>query len=207
MDVLNMLSVCKDTDAPQNPMCNSASQQALNSELAEHFHVAASCDEDISAVEIAYFEQAVELATRGDRDARLCFVGSMFQLGRPWSQAERSFYEANAPVFLQDAFEHGDWRAVELLTTSHRVLAHSHSLLSFMVPGDQVEQYKLNRLLRLGAVDGYAELLDALAFDPELPIDPEKRKAAESWAQKEYDKYFRDSPTLNEAPRPCVAGG
>ena len=207
MTVQSQLNVCRAADAPQNPMCESASLAALSAKLVEHSRAAVNCGEDISALEVEYFKRTRDLAIRGNADAQICFAQSRFDIGRPWSEEEVSFYKSNVPIFLQNAFERGDWRAVQLFATPRRVLAHSHSLLSFIVPIDQVEQYKLNRLLRLGAVDGYAEQLDALSLDPELPIDPEKQKAAEDWAQKEYDRYFRSSPKLSEAPQPCLVHG
>jgi len=203
----NQQDVCKEADAAQNPMCASASLSAIDARLAEQFRAAATCGEDISALEVAYYRKTVDLAARGDPDAQLCFVQSKFQIGRPWSGDEISFYKANAPMYLQNGLEHGDWRAVVLLATPQRVLSHSRSLMGFIVPHSQLEQFKLNRLLRLGATDGYAEQLDAVAFDPELPLSAEDQKSAEDWARKEYDKYFRNSPTLRGAPQACLATG
>ena len=203
----NQQDVCKEADADRNPMCETSSRAAIDARLAEQFRNAAGCPEDISALEAEYYRKTVDLAAAGDVDAQLCFAQSRFQIGRSWSEEEVSFYKANAPVYLQNALERGDWRAVQLLATSPRVLAHSRSLLGFIAPKSQLEQYKLNRLLRLGAVDGYAEQLDAVANDSELPIDAGERKKAEAWAQNEYQKYFRNSPTLNEAPQPCAVRG
>jgi hypothetical protein len=69
----------------------------------------------------------------------------------------------------------------------------------------------MNRLLRKGAVGGYADELDQLAAadmaahggNQQAILGPPEVTRAEEWSNRAFAKYFKNSPTLKAAPVLC----
>jgi hypothetical protein len=63
---------------------------------------------------------------------------------------------------------------------------------------------RMNRLLRHGATGEYGQFLDSNAKDSAIRLgDKAQIDAAIAWAQQEYERYFRNSPTLHSEPEDC----
>lgn len=157
---------------------------------------------DIGDSENRYWQSVVAAAEAGDANAALCYVQSDFSLDRPWSKDEIERYKALAPTYIDRAFSAGDWRIVGLLALGPRGYAEN-SLLRFLDEGERMTRYRMERLLRLGAVGQYAVLLNAAAIDPESPLPEADRIAAETWAKDMYTRYFSKSPRLESYPDRC----
>ena len=79
--------------------------------------------------------------------------------------------------------------------------AHAGGVASQVALGDKSTNYKMNRLLRLGATGTYARELDLISDDYENGerIDGSSERGlityeSKAWAQQMYDQYFSSSP-------------
>ncbi|HVJ63284.1 MAG TPA: hypothetical protein VM555_11310 [Tahibacter sp.] len=158
---------------------------------------------DIGDSESRYWQDVVAAAEAGDKDAALCFIQSDFMLERPWSAEEVARYKILAPVYIDRALSAGDWRIAELLSMGPRGIS-SGSLLGTQTRGDRITQYRMNRLLRLGAIGDYAAKLDILSTNPGSPLPGNDQTAAEAWAKDMHARYFLNSPKLDSNPIPCA---
>lgn len=158
---------------------------------------------DVGDSESRYWQSVVAAAEAGDKDAALCLIQSDVSLERPWSAEEVARYKILAPVYIDRAFSAGDWRIAEIFSMGPRGIP-SESLLRTQTEGDRITLYRMNRLLRLGAVGDYAARLDILATNRESPLPDDDRTAAEAWAKDMYARYFVNSPKLDSRPVPCM---
>lgn len=149
-------------------------------------------------------------ADEGDPDAQMCYLQSDFSdgAGEPKvTAADVAEYGTRATEFVDQAFERGDWRIVELLSSQHL-----HGGLRNSLPGIGLPQtvYKMDRLLRFGANGDYATFLDG-AMDalrhpdliPASSLPPVDAAAADAWARQTYDEHFSAAPPLTKAPMIC----
>jgi hypothetical protein len=149
-------------------------------------------------------------ADEGDPDAQMCYLQSDFSdgAGEPKvTAADVAEYDARATQFVDHAFERGDWRVVELLSSRHL-----HGGLRNSLPGIGLPQtvYKMDRLLRLGASGDYANFLDATMdsiLHPDLipasALSPADAAAADAWARQTYNEHYSAAPPLTKAPVIC----
>ena len=91
---------------------------------------------------------------------------------------------------------------VEVMMTSSTSIAHAHSMLSSVSDGDPLTIYRMNRLLRLGAIGDYAQDLDILAHTEELT--PAQVAESNEWALNVFNAHFANSPKLSEQPEACA---
>jgi hypothetical protein len=152
--------------------------------------------------ETSFYADVVKAADAGDPDAQMCFIGSDFNPGHPWTKDEVAAYKDKSNAYAEAAFARGDWRVVQAKMTSERVLAHTRGLLPFFVDTDPASQYRMNRLARLGATGSYAAQLDANAAE-QTSMSAKDRKDADAWAQQMYAQHFAGSPALTQAPSIC----
>jgi hypothetical protein len=158
---------------------------------------------DVGDSESRYWRSVVEAAEAGDADAALCYIKSDVSLQRPWSSEERARYGILAPTYIDRAFSAGDWRIAEIFSMGPRGIP-SEGLLRTQTGGERTTQYRMNRLLRLGAVGQYAMLLDLDFASPDETLTRDERLAAEAWAKDMYARYFSISPKLDSPPVSCA---
>lgn len=70
--------------------------------------------------------------------------------------------------------------------------------------GNPFEAYRFNRLLRLGAKGEYVAFVDIRAGHVEGQLSKEEVAEAQTWAQREFEKYFSNSPQVEATPYSCV---
>ena len=130
------------------------------SRIAAAEAVTSDCDEaDLGTRD---FEATKQAAKRGDVDAQVCYVkgdGVRPDGKQIFTDAEIEQYKKDAPRYVDAALKRGDWRVVELLNKRH-FHPGSGPLDLLEGVGDRDTQYKMTRLLRLGASGSYAEFLD-----------------------------------------------
>lgn len=159
-----------------------------------------------------YFKATKEAAKRGDVDAQLCYLqGDFFspEGAQIFTDAELEEYKTHAPRYVDAALKRGDWRVVDLLNTQH---FHPGSGPVHLIDGvgDRDTQYKMTKLLRLGASGSYADFLDGRLedmmhpdLDPSAALPPEVIKKGDAWARQTYIDYFAGVPGLTKAPVVC----
>ena len=136
---------------------------------------------DVTDLGTRYFEATKEAAKHGDADAQLCYLQ-----GR------------------------GDWRIVQLLDKRHfHPDGNPASLIEGI--GQRDTQYKMTKLLRLGATGKYARNLDSELhgfkhpdLEPSAALPPEVTTEGDAWAQETYNNYFSGVPGLTERPVICA---
>ena len=158
----------------------------------------------------AYFQDTIQAAKAGDPDAQLCYIESKFWVnGRAmdFSDDDRAEYQRDAPIYIQQALERGDWRVATLLSSKR-----ASGMRNTVGSDDAYVQYKMNRLLRLGADGQYAETLDRDAQIDYLSagisqaprLSQEQIAQANAEAKDYYDRSFKNQPPLSEAPKVCT---
>lgn len=163
-----------------------------------------TCSRDPQVLSDKYNEAVKEAAEAGNVDAQMCYVqGAGGQGAVPVDVPE---YRTRARSYLNQALERGDWRAVELLSTSPTSLAHGGAGLLVNLPevGKWETAYGATKLLSLGATTDYAKSLSARLDEAARWLDGDKVRAAEQWAQDMYRKSFSNSPKLSADPVPCL---
>ncbi|TLY51466.1 MAG: hypothetical protein E6K53_07550 [Gammaproteobacteria bacterium] len=200
-----MIAACDATvvDSPAHTFCKVRTAgfgekvQTMSEQLT-------SCNADSSNIEQDYFRSVANAVKRGDHDAQLCYIEGDFKGGT--SEQDVSVYQVEASHYANEAFERGDWRIATLLETTGSSLGHSGNWLRFLsidVPvGTRATVYRMNRLLKLGAVGDYAAKLDRMAERGGLSAN--EVADADTWALNTYQKYFVNSPRLTEAPKACA---
>ena len=158
---------------------------------------------DIGDSEFRYWRSIVEAAETGDMDAALCYVESDIWLRRPWSEEDVARYRTLAPAYVDRAFAAGDWRIAEIFFSGLRRAPSNELLINDSVDG-RIIQYRMNRLLRLGAVGNFAISLDIVSVDTNDPLPAADRLPAENWAKDMYARYFSHSPKMESPPIPCA---
>ena len=161
---------------------------------------------------LAYFHDTVEAAKAGDADAQVCYIESAFYVdGRQildYSEADRSAYQHDAPAYIQQGLERGDWRVAVLLLSKHPA-----GMRNTVDMEDPVMRYKMNRLLRLGADGQYADMLDKDAKQDYLSpgisqaprLSQEQAAQANQEAQDTFDRSFKGKEPLSKPPTICRA--
>jgi hypothetical protein len=170
------------------------------------------CPDDADLVS-TYYESTKEAARHGDLNAQMCYLQSNFteldERGRHYTDQDVADYRALSPVYIQSAFQRGDWRIVQHLSNDHHGAITG---LAIGIPdiGTPLLMDRMLTLLRMGAVDDYAEQLDSQIDDLEHPDGKENPKLPRStidenkaWARETYAKYFSNSPRLTQSPFPC----
>jgi hypothetical protein len=151
-------------------------------------------------LERAYFDSVSRAAELGNTDAQVCYVQGVFSIEIGDQQMEQ--YKYNARKYIQLGLERGDWRIVDLLAQDTNV--HISGFLGFITSQAPFDILRMNRLLRHGATGDYAQFLDSNAEVAAIRLgDKAKINAALTWAQHEYDRYFRNSPALRSEPERC----
>jgi len=163
----------------------------------------------------SYFDAMTKAAKAGNVSAQACYIeGNFFPKLSPEDELA---YKTNATQFINDAFARGDWSIVDLLKRNMSGPGRANGrILSLLAPNGSVNLpemfYKLNRLLRSGAIGEYAGILDAEAAAPYEHadqtlnpggaglLDASQINEANSWAQATYSTYFSNSPKLENSP-------
>jgi hypothetical protein len=160
-----------------------------------------------------YYEATKSAAKNGDLEAQLCYVSGSF--ADPdgmthYTDEDLAEYRATAPAYVDAALERGDWRMAGVLAR-HFVDGFDLSRLLDRI-GEPATIYKMDALLRLGAVGDYADTLASAMQDiahpdlnPDLALSAASIAAAEDWARAAYARSFSGSPPLHEAPAGCGA--
>jgi len=161
---------------------------------------------------LAYFHDTVEAAKAGDADAQVCYIESAFYVGGSrildYSEADRSAYQHDAPAYIQQGLERGDWRVAVLLSSKHPAGMRNTPDME-----DPVMRYKMNRLLRLGADGHYADILDESAKQDYLSpgisqaprLSQDQIAQANQEAQDTFDRSFKGKEPLSKPPTVCRA--
>ncbi|MFB9115158.1 hypothetical protein QSH39_021615 [Xanthomonas arboricola pv. corylina] len=215
MDVCNRVLSLSDEHHEQNKKCvadNAKYGFALEAAEKE-IKSCQSSENDI----VSRYAMSVEIAARtGNTDAQMCYIKGEYNLDSQLEQLtdeQISEYRKIASKYLADALSRGDWRAVQLLSRERQ--SDVSGLLPMIAQADPITAFKMNRLLRRGAVGSYARDLDIFA-DGNYLANGETGKGvltmaqvveADRWAQETYKSNFSNSPPLTEAPSVCENGG
>ena len=197
-------SVGAEGDADLKAFCERREALILASAAADNARLSSCSSLDPGAAEQKNFEYTSRAAALGDVDAQLCYVNADFKLPRPWTAQEHTDYADRAPQYVEAALSRGDWRVVEILRVASRGVAEERGLVYQLTTGDQLAIYRMNRLLRMGAVDDYARYLDNLLERPVFPHDEEEIAQADRWVRTVFNDHFRTSPSLRTAPNTCL---
>ena len=173
--------------------------------------VLAHCD--VTDLGTRYFEATKEAAKHGDADAQLCYLQGYFfspEGTNFFTDAELAEYRKVAPDYVDAAFKRGDWRIVQLLDKRHfHPDGNPASLIEGI--GQRDTQYRMTKLLRLGASGKYARNLDSELhgfkhpdLQPSAALPPEVTTEGDAWAQETYNNYFSGVPGLTERPVICA---
>ena len=167
---------------------------------------------DTPDLERRYFEATRDAARSGDVDAQLCYLQGEFGslATRPLTAADLAEYEKVAPGYVDAAFKRGDWRIVSLLNRRHFHPGSGPVTLLEGI-GQRQTQYRMTRLLRLGASGSYGAFLDShldgmkrAPLNPELALPQDIVTKSDAWAQQTYTDYFSSTPALTRDPIVCV---
>jgi hypothetical protein len=170
----------------------------------------AQCDQ--TDLGMRYFKATKEAAKRGDVDAQLCYLhGDFFspEGASIFPEAELEEYKTVAPSYVDAALKRGDWRIVHLLYTRHFHPGGGPIRLMEGV-GERETQYKMTKLLRLGASGFYAIFLESRLegmkhrdLNPAAALPAHVMKEGDAWAEQTYLNYFAGVPSLTEVPVVC----
>jgi hypothetical protein len=168
------------------------------------------CDE--ADMGTRYFEATKEAAQRGNVDAQLCYLqGDFFspEGAQIFNDAEIEEYKKVAPRYVDAAVKRGDWRIVHLLNKRNFHPGVGPVALLEGI-GDRDTQYRMTKLLRLGASGTYARLLDGQLHDmkhpdlnPSAALRPQVIKEGDAWAQETFTNYFSGVTGLTQDPLVC----
>jgi hypothetical protein len=172
----------------------------------------ATCGDEKTLVR-RYFDATKSAAKNGDVEAQLCYVSGQFtdpDGTTHYTDEDLAEYRATAPGYVDAALQRGDWHMVAVLSR-HFVDGFELSRLLDGI-GEPETIYKMDALMRLGAVGDYADTLNSSMQDiahpdqkPELGLSPAGVAAAEDWARSSYARSFSGSPPLTAAPARCGA--
>jgi len=163
-----------------------------------------SCGTVPAQVELDYYQAVTQAAKLGNADAQICYVRGNFRRISPWTDEEIRQYQDQAQRYVDEAVARGDWRIVALLGTTNNYLAHTGGLMTHLAIGDAETVYKMNRLLRLGAIGDYANLLDTRINGFIVQLSPQQVALADEWAQDFFELHFANSEKLVAAPKTCT---
>lgn len=163
-----------------------------------------ACSRDPQVLSDKYNAAVRDAAEAGNTDAQMCYVQGAG--GQGAVAVDVPEYRSRARTYLNQALERGDWRAVELLSTSPTSIAHGGAGLLVNLPevGKWETAYGATKLLSLGAIGDYAKSLNGRLVDAAHWLSDDKIRAAERWAQDRYRKSFSSSPKLTADPVPCL---
>jgi hypothetical protein len=157
---------------------------------------------DSEQAEEAFYAATLAAAKAGDTDAQLCYVRSNFDLKRPWSGEEKALYSQLAPTYIQQSFERGDWRFIELLRSTSSAIVDTNSLLVQVTSGEENYRYRMHRLLQRGAQGKYADFLKHTAKAP-VGLSPSQVQESDIWVDQMFERYFKRSPKISDMPTAC----
>jgi hypothetical protein len=155
-------------------------------------------------------------AELGDVDSQLCALTLRFT--NPHHSAEGNLSEEEsaqlasaAANYEASAFARGDWRIAQFRALQTQTSGHGRIGGRIApVSSDPLTLYRMERLLRLGAVGDYAQYLDEQidrvlneSSSQGMDLSPQAIKEADAWAFAQYQNIFSASPTLESAPRLC----
>ena len=145
------------------------------------------------------------------RELRECIYAA-HELARAKHLMDCSFYEGK-PEYqkaLADCME-GPMDAHNRKAAAETVLAHCDVTDLIEGIGQRDTQYKMTKLLRLGATGKYARNLDSELhgfkhpdLEPSAALPPEVTTEGDAWAQETYNNYFSGVPGLTERPVICA---
>lgn len=190
--------------ASRNECQAKAAELSRRAKSIDENAVISACSRDPQALSDKYNAAVRAAAEAGNFDAQVCFVQGAG--GQGAVQVDVPEYRARAGAYLNHALDRGDWRAVELLSTSPMSIAHGAGMLvNLPEVGKWETAYGALKLLRLGAVGDYAKSLDGRLAEAAHWLGSDKVRAAEQWARDMYRTRFSDSPKLTADPVPCLA--
>jgi len=153
------------------------------------------------------FEATKVAADAGDPYARACFIRGRFadwpeRTMPPLPQEDVNIYLESVQKYIEEGLKGGDWNIVAVLA-QHRFNPGDLILRTHYGAGTTETEYKMKKLLRLGADNEFATTLDDELGNPPLPADVVT--AANQWAEDTYNSYFAGSTRLNAMPLGCSA--
>ncbi|MHB8446742.1 MAG: hypothetical protein ACYC7G_02075 [Rudaea sp.] len=193
------IAACDSLGSAMDDICRRNIKQAERRIQVQTDRLA-GCSTVPAVLEKAYFDSVGRAAELGNTDAQVCYVQGNFSIEISDQQMEQ--YKDNARNYIQLGLERGDWRIVDLLAQDTNV--HISGFLGSLSSRSPYDILRMNRLLRLGATGEYAQFLDSNARDSAIRLGNKAQvDAAITWAQQEYERYFRNSPTLHSEPEDC----
>lgn len=170
----------------------------------------ARCDADPESIRKKYYAATKAAARAGDPDAEVCYLSSSFvdDKGVPhFTDEDVADYRADAPKFVEQALNRGDWRVVALFTV--RNIDMQGGLRNYLEGIGKPETiYKMEKLLRLGASGDYAKQLDAalsVYTDPSsgMGLSKDQIAQADAWAKQMFAEHFAGEQGLTARPKVC----
>ena len=192
------IAACDSLGSAMDDICRSNIRRAERRIQVQTARLA-GCSAVPAILEKAYFDSVGRAAELGDTDAQVCYVQGNFS--NEISDLQLEQYKDNARNYIQLGLERGDWRIVSLLATRS---VDNYGRLGELAIDNPYDILRMNRLLRHGAAGEYGQFLDSNAKDSAIRLgDKAQIDAAIAWAQQEYERYFRNSPTLHSEPEDC----
>jgi len=164
---------------------------------------ASDCGLDSQENERNFSSALVQAARAGNTDAQMCY----FEWASPLiSTAYIARYKKEAGLYMQKALQRGDWRMVQLLTTSNETLAHGGAgpIGNMSIIGSWFTIYRAIRLLQRGAAPDYKNSLAPRAKEAASHLTREQINNANVRAAQEFRLHFSSSPMLSSDPIPCL---
>ena len=176
--------------APQREACADAIDQGL--------------DKDV-------YDALLAAARLGDKDAATCYIVAPFEAPSLQNDGDAlEEYKRNATDLLNKGIAAGDWVMVDLLEAGSSTHRGRAGWFNNLLIHDDLTSYQYGRLLRLGAVEEFAEEMDQQLrrsikrLEEQDGITHAEILAADQWAQQMYRRYFAASEPLTGRPAPCV---
>lgn len=179
----------KDSDVKMNSVKSQATGEA--------------CGLDSKENEQNFSSALVQAARAGNTDAQMCYFEWVSPLT---SAAYIARYKREAGLYMKEALQRGDWRMVQLLTTSNETLAHGGAgpMGNMSIIGSWFTIYRAIRLLQKGAAPDYKTALAPRAREAASHLTREQIQNANIWVAQEFRLHFSNSPTLSSDPIPCL---
>lgn len=202
----NEATVCKSLQSSNAEAFKACSQRlpSLNAKIQQNENSldTESCSKDPAILQSNFKNSVIKSANEGDADAQVCYVQGWFSL----SAEELEQYKHNAVRYIELGLSRGDWRVVQLMTTTPEDIAHGGAGLMVNIPaiGSPLTIYRAYALLSLGSTGEYAKHVGMQKQDAIMHLTDEQVNRANAWALREYTNSFNRSPKLAKAPTPCI---
>jgi hypothetical protein len=138
----------------------------------------------------------LQAAKLGDWDSAACYVATEYPFIKgKYKETDWSTYRSNALNLLDAAIHHGQWNVVRAAMTAMSIMWIDNAPPSAALDGDVPMNYRLHRLIQLGALPGSAETdflqrgIDKESKETTL----EQQLAGDQWAAEIYTRYFNQS--------------